>query len=103
MLILSRPGFERVVISDASAFAARSQAQDYKFRLEQATQKITALEGDIIRLESQVKRYKTNLDDAEKKEEQLKQDRRKLQRDVSILFLCVCVCVLACLRAYLSL
>ncbi|BHF57721.1 LRR domain binding [Sparganum proliferum] len=61
---------------------AKSQALDYKFRLEQATQKITALEGDIIRLESQVKRFKTNLDDAEKKEEQLKQDRRKLQRDV---------------------
>nr|VZH90297.1 unnamed protein product [Spirometra erinaceieuropaei] len=61
---------------------ARSQALDYKFRLEQATQKITALEGDIIRLESQVKRFKTNLEDAEKKEEQLKQDRRKLQRDV---------------------
>uniref|UniRef100_A0A0X3Q3W7 Leucine-rich repeat flightless-interacting protein 2 n=2 Tax=Schistocephalus solidus TaxID=70667 RepID=A0A0X3Q3W7_SCHSO len=61
---------------------ARSQALDYKFRLEQATQKITALEGDIIRLEGQVKRYKLNLDDAEKKEEQLKQDRRKLQRDV---------------------
>ena len=27
--------------------AARSQAQDYKFRFEQATQKITGLEGDV--------------------------------------------------------
>ncbi len=27
--------------------AARSQAQEYKFRLEQANQKITGLEGDV--------------------------------------------------------
>ncbi|VDL95875.1 unnamed protein product [Schistocephalus solidus] len=73
---------ERVELVQKIDAPARSQALDYKFRLEQATQKITALEGDIIRLEGQVKRYKLNLDDAEKKEEQLKQDRRKLQRDV---------------------
>lgn len=61
---------------------ARSQAQDYKFRLEQANQKISGLEGDIIRLEGQVKRYKTIAEDAETQEDQLKQERRKLQREL---------------------
>ncbi|KAM3172616.1 hypothetical protein ACTXT7_014176 [Hymenolepis weldensis] len=62
--------------------AARSQAQDYKFRLEQANQKITGLEGDIIRLEGQVKRFKTIAENAETQEDQLKQERRKLQREL---------------------
>ncbi|VDO06673.1 unnamed protein product [Rodentolepis nana] len=61
---------------------ARSQAQDYKFRLEQANQKISGLEGDIIRLEGQVKRFKTIAEDAETQEDQLKQERRKLQREL---------------------
>ncbi|KAM7539711.1 hypothetical protein Aperf_G00000037086 [Anoplocephala perfoliata] len=62
--------------------AARSQAQDYKFRLEQANQKITGLEGDIIRLEGQVKRFKTIAENSEMQEDQLKQERRKLQREL---------------------
>ena len=36
----------------------------------------------VMRLESQVKRYKTAADTAERLEEELKQDRRKLQREV---------------------
>ncbi|KAL5112136.1 Leucine-rich repeat flightless-interacting protein 2 [Taenia crassiceps] len=62
--------------------AARSQAQDYKFRLEQANQKITGLEGDIIRLEGQVKRFKTIAENAEMQEDQLKQERRKIHREL---------------------
>ncbi|VDD79795.1 unnamed protein product [Mesocestoides corti] len=61
---------------------ARSQAQDYKFRLEQANQKITGLEGDIIRLEGQVKRFKTIAENAEAQEDQLKQERRKIHREL---------------------
>lgn len=30
-----------------SSVAARSQAQDFKFRMEQANQKVTALEGEV--------------------------------------------------------
>ena len=37
----------------------------------------------IIRLESQVKRYKAAAENAEKMEEDLKQEKRKLQREVS--------------------
>ena len=37
----------------------------------------------VIRLESQVKRYKTAADDGEKTIEDMKLDKRKLQRDVS--------------------
>ncbi|VDM30655.1 unnamed protein product [Hydatigera taeniaeformis] len=62
--------------------AARSQAQEYKFRLEQANQKITGLEGDIIRLEGQVKRFKTIAENAEMQEDQLKQERRKIHREL---------------------
>uniref|UniRef100_A0A915EY10 Leucine rich repeat flightless interacting n=1 Tax=Echinococcus canadensis TaxID=519352 RepID=A0A915EY10_9CEST len=62
--------------------AARSQAQDYKFRLEQANQKITGLEGDIIRLEGQVKRFKTIAESAEMQEDQMKQERRKIHREL---------------------
>lgn len=36
----------------------------------------------VIRLESQVKRYKTASETAEKNEEELKAEKRKLQREV---------------------
>uniref|UniRef100_A0A158R7Y4 Leucine-rich repeat flightless-interacting protein 2 n=1 Tax=Taenia asiatica TaxID=60517 RepID=A0A158R7Y4_TAEAS len=62
--------------------AARSQAQEYKFRVEQANQKITGLEGDIIRLEGQVKRFKTIAENAETQEDQLKQEKRKIHREL---------------------
>ena len=40
----------------------------------------------VIRLESQVKRYKNAAETSEKNEEELKAEKRKLQREVNYLF-----------------
>lgn len=37
----------------------------------------------VVRLESQVKRYRTAAENSEKNEDELKAERRKLQREVS--------------------
>ncbi|MEE6522829.1 hypothetical protein FKM82_021448 [Ascaphus truei] len=61
------------------------QISDLKFKLTKSTQEITALEQNIIRLESQVTRYKSSSENAEKVEDELKAEKRKLQREVSLL------------------
>ncbi|XP_055494246.1 leucine-rich repeat flightless-interacting protein 2-like isoform X12 [Leucoraja erinacea] len=61
---------------------ANRQISDYKFKLTKTEQEITALEQNIIRLESQVLRYKTAAENAEKVEDELKAEKRKLQREV---------------------
>lgn len=43
----------------------------------------SALFSQIIRLEGQVKRFKTIAESAEMQEDQLKQERRKIHREVS--------------------
>ncbi|KAG5449147.1 Leucine-rich repeat flightless-interacting protein 2 [Clonorchis sinensis] len=60
----------------------RSQAQEYKYKLQEALQKNASLESDIVRLEGQIKRYKTIADSCEQQEADLKQDRRKFQREL---------------------
>ncbi|XP_053554823.1 leucine-rich repeat flightless-interacting protein 1 isoform X20 [Bombina bombina] len=61
---------------------ANRQISDLKFKLTKSTQEITALEQNIIRLESQVTRYKTSAESAEKIEDELKAEKRKLQREL---------------------
>ncbi|XP_041056213.1 trichohyalin-like [Carcharodon carcharias] len=61
---------------------ANRQISEYKFKLTKTEQEITALEQNIIRLESQVLRYKTAAENAEKVEDELKAEKRKLQREV---------------------
>ncbi|XP_075463441.1 leucine-rich repeat flightless-interacting protein 1 isoform X31 [Ascaphus truei] len=58
------------------------QISDLKFKLTKSTQEITALEQNIIRLESQVTRYKSSSENAEKVEDELKAEKRKLQREL---------------------
>ncbi|XP_070566787.1 leucine-rich repeat flightless-interacting protein 2-like isoform X3 [Ptychodera flava] len=60
------------------------QISDYKTKLQKSEQEKTVLEGNVIRLESQVKRYKTQAENIEKVESELKVERRKLQRELRI-------------------
>nr|XP_058933315.1 leucine-rich repeat flightless-interacting protein 2 isoform X3 [Kogia breviceps] len=60
---------------------ANRQISEYKFKLSKAEQDITTLEQSISRLEGQVLRYKTAAENAEKVEDELKAEKRKLQRE----------------------
>ncbi|XP_029414815.1 leucine-rich repeat flightless-interacting protein 1 isoform X40 [Nannospalax galili] len=61
---------------------ANRQISDLKFKLAKSEQEITALEQNVIRLQSQVSRYKTAAENAEKVEDELKAEKRKLQREL---------------------
>jgi len=61
--------------------SVKSQCQEYKRQLQISQQKVTALEADVIRLEGQVKRHKSIAESCEKQEEELKQAKRKYQRE----------------------
>uniref|UniRef100_G3TFU3 LRR binding FLII interacting protein 1 n=1 Tax=Loxodonta africana TaxID=9785 RepID=G3TFU3_LOXAF len=61
---------------------ANRQISDLKFKLAKSEQEITALEQNVIRLESQVSRYKSAAENAEKVEDELKAEKRKLQREL---------------------
>ncbi|XP_022619735.1 leucine-rich repeat flightless-interacting protein 2-like isoform X1 [Seriola dumerili] len=58
------------------------QISDLKFKLVKSEQEVTALEQNIIRLEGQVTRYKSASESAEKIEDELKVEKRKLQREL---------------------
>uniref|UniRef100_A0A4W6G309 LRR binding FLII interacting protein 1 n=1 Tax=Lates calcarifer TaxID=8187 RepID=A0A4W6G309_LATCA len=61
---------------------ANRQISDLKFKLVKSEQEVTALEQNIIRLEGQVTRYKSASENAEKVEDELKVEKRKLQREL---------------------
>ncbi|BFZ02398.1 hypothetical protein BsWGS_05436 [Bradybaena similaris] len=61
---------------------ASKQIHDYKFKLQKAEQDIATLEGMVTRLDTQVKRYKTDAERAEGMEDELKQEKRKLQKEL---------------------
>ncbi|KAM6281066.1 leucine-rich repeat flightless-interacting protein 2 isoform 10-T13 [Porphyrio hochstetteri] len=61
---------------------ANRQISEYKFKLSKAEQDITTLEQNIGRLEGQVARYKNAAENAEKVEDDLKAEKRKLQREL---------------------
>ncbi|XP_053732431.1 leucine-rich repeat flightless-interacting protein 2 isoform X25 [Synchiropus splendidus] len=66
---------------DAQRDSSR-QVNDMKFKLVKAEQEVTALEQNVSRLEGQVTRYKSAAENAEKVEDELKAEKRKLQRDL---------------------
>lgn len=61
---------------------ANRQMSDLKFKLVKSQQEVTTLEQNVIRLEGQVTRYKSAAENAEKIEDELKVERRKLQREL---------------------
>ncbi|NWH60815.1 LRRF2 protein, partial [Geococcyx californianus] len=61
---------------------ANRQISEYKFKLSKAEQDKTTLEQNIGRLEGQVARYKNAAENAEKIEDELKAEKRKLQREL---------------------
>ncbi|XP_039611858.1 leucine-rich repeat flightless-interacting protein 2-like isoform X23 [Polypterus senegalus] len=58
------------------------QISDLKFKLVKSEQEVTALEQNVIRLEGQVTRYKCAAENSEKIEDELKAEKRKLQREL---------------------
>lgn len=60
---------------------ANKQVDDYKYRLRKAEQENITLQSTVSRLETQVLRSKTSMEEAEKVEDELKADKRKLQRE----------------------
>ena len=61
---------------------AQKQLSDYRYRLKKSEADITTLDGNVLRLESQVKRYRSAAESSEKNEDDLKQERRRLQREL---------------------
>lgn len=60
---------------------ASKQVSDYKFKLKKSEQEIATLQASVVRLEGQVTRYKTASEEGEKVEDELKAEKRKLQRE----------------------
>ncbi|XP_035988589.1 leucine-rich repeat flightless-interacting protein 2 isoform X30 [Fundulus heteroclitus] len=61
---------------------ANRQINDLKFKLVKAEQEVTALEQNVTRLEGHVTRYKSAAENAEKVEDELKAEKRRLQREL---------------------
>lgn len=61
---------------------ANRQISDLKFKLVKVEQEVTASEQNVSRLEGQVVRYKSAAENAEKVEDELKAEKRKLQREL---------------------
>uniref|UniRef100_A0A8K9VD86 Leucine-rich repeat flightless-interacting protein 2 n=1 Tax=Oncorhynchus mykiss TaxID=8022 RepID=A0A8K9VD86_ONCMY len=63
---------------------ANRQISEYKFKLSKAEQEMRIMEQNINRLEGQVCRYKALANNSEKIEDELKIEKRKLQRELQI-------------------
>ncbi|KAE8597189.1 hypothetical protein XENTR_v10016383 [Xenopus tropicalis] len=61
---------------------ANRQISEYKFKISKAEQDMTTLEQNVMRLEGQVVRYKSAAENAEKVEDELKAEKRRLQREL---------------------
>ncbi|KAG7258612.1 hypothetical protein CRUP_012877 [Coryphaenoides rupestris] len=60
---------------------ANRQISDLRFKMVKSEQEVAALEQNMVRLEGQVTRYKMAAESAEKVEDELKVEKRKLQRE----------------------
>ncbi|KAM6997211.1 leucine-rich repeat flightless-interacting protein 2 [Tautogolabrus adspersus] len=61
---------------------ANRQISEYKFKLSKAEQEMGTMEQNINRLEGQVSRYKAAADNSERVEDELKVEKRKIQREL---------------------
>lgn len=75
------PGFSNPdgVVLDAET---QKTVTENKFKLKKAEQEITTLQGAVTRLESQVNRYKQTAEMGEKSIEELKGEKRRLQKEL---------------------
>ncbi|XP_068602310.1 leucine-rich repeat flightless-interacting protein 2 [Brachionichthys hirsutus] len=85
----SSPGSDGVVLENGTDPNATDlqrdsnrQISDLKFKLVKAEQEATALEQNVTRLEGHVTRYKSAAENAERVEDELKAEKRKLQREL---------------------
>lgn len=69
-------------VPNPNAGEANKLIADYKYKLTKCEQEIASLQASLARSETQVIRYKSTADAAEKIESELKIERRKLQREV---------------------
>ena len=60
----------------------KQELEESKLKVAKAELEMTNLEGTVTRMEQQIKRYQEMLADSEKTEEELKAERRKLQREL---------------------
>jgi len=60
----------------------KKRFEESKLKLAKAELEMTNLEGTVVRMEQQIKRYQELLADSEKSEDDLKTERRKLQREL---------------------
>lgn len=67
----------------SGAEEANQRVAQNKLQLQKAEQENSTLRATILRLEGQVKRYTTAAKEAETAVEELKKEKRNLQRDVS--------------------
>ncbi|XP_015260437.1 PREDICTED: leucine-rich repeat flightless-interacting protein 2-like isoform X6 [Cyprinodon variegatus] len=58
------------------------QISELKFKLVKSEQEVTTLEQNVLRLEGQVCRYKSASENAERIEDELKVEKRRLQREL---------------------
>lgn len=70
--------------SDDVQREANKLLADYKFKLQKTEQDMSTLQATVARLESQVIRYKSAAEASEKVEDELKVEKRKLQREVRL-------------------
>merc|ERR550539_140798 len=67
---------------EETEWETKKAIDDYKFKLQKAEQDINTLQTNVARLESQVIRFKTAAETAERSEEELKTERSKMQREL---------------------
>lgn len=61
---------------------ANKQVSEYKLKLQKSEQDLAAFHANISRLESQLTRYKQSSENYEKNEDEMRAEKRKLQRDL---------------------
>jgi DNA repair exonuclease SbcCD ATPase subunit len=81
---ISVPGSPGISVVDAPVLDAETQKNitEYKLKLKRAEQEILTLTGAVTRLECQVNRYKSAAETSEKAEEELKQEKRRLLKEL---------------------
>ncbi|XP_032876139.1 leucine-rich repeat flightless-interacting protein 2 isoform X28 [Amblyraja radiata] len=63
---------------------ANRQLSEYKFKLSKAEQDFATVEQNVARLEGQLHRYKSATENSEKVEDELKAEKRRLQRELRL-------------------